>query len=89
MPDVHEEDVLIKVASWGVCHTDLKVVEGRNGFTPPTSLDDEVAGTFEQIGADCKDLKIGVGSSRRRSQKQWLWIDGSLRVGWLRSDFVG
>ena len=38
MPDVHEDDVLIKVASCGVCHTDLKVAEGRNRFVPPTIL---------------------------------------------------
>ena len=38
MPDVDDEDVLIKVASCGVCHTDLKVVEGRTRFTPPTIL---------------------------------------------------
>ncbi|MGZ8454729.1 MAG: alcohol dehydrogenase catalytic domain-containing protein, partial [Candidatus Binatia bacterium] len=38
MPEVHDEDVLIKVASCGVCHTDLKVIEGRNRFTPPTIL---------------------------------------------------
>jgi D-arabinose 1-dehydrogenase-like Zn-dependent alcohol dehydrogenase len=59
MPDVGDEDVLIKVASCGVCHTDLKVVEGRNRFTPPTILGHEVAGTIELAGAHCKDFKIG------------------------------
>jgi len=59
MPDVGDEDVLIKVASCGVCHTDLKVSEGRNRFTPPTILGHEVAGTVEQTGAQCKDFKIG------------------------------
>jgi S-(hydroxymethyl)glutathione dehydrogenase/alcohol dehydrogenase len=59
MPEVHDEDVLIKVASCGVCHTDLKVFEGRNRFTPPAILGHEVAGTVEQVGAHCKDFKIG------------------------------
>jgi D-arabinose 1-dehydrogenase-like Zn-dependent alcohol dehydrogenase len=59
MPSVGDEDVLIKVASCGVCHTDLKVVEGRNRFTPPTILGHEVAGTVEQVGAYCKDFKAG------------------------------
>src|SRR5919106_969558 len=59
IPDVADEDVLIKVASCGVCHTDLKVVEGRNRFTPPTILGHEVAGTIEQAGEHCKDFKIG------------------------------
>ena len=51
MPEVHDEDVLIKVASCGVCHTDLKVIEGRNRFTPPTILGHEVAGTVEARSA--------------------------------------
>ena len=59
MPDVGDDDVLIKVASCGVCHTDLKVMEGRNRFTPPTVLGHEVAGTVEQIGARCADFQIG------------------------------
>src|SRR6266496_6658858 len=59
MPDVGDEDVLIKVAACGVCHTDLKVVEGRNRFTPPTVLGHEVAGTIEQAGARCQDFKVG------------------------------
>ena len=59
LPDVGDDDVLIKVVSCGVCHTDLKVFEGRNRFTPPTVLGHEVAGTVEQIGAHCRDFKIG------------------------------
>lgn len=59
MPDVSEEDVLIKVASCGVCHTDLKVAEGRNRFTPPTILGHEVGGTVERVGTRCRDFEIG------------------------------
>lgn len=33
MPEVHDEAVLIRVACCGVCHTDLKVMEGRTRFT--------------------------------------------------------
>ena len=56
MPGVGNKDVLIKVASCGVCHTDLKVAEGRNRFTPPTILGHEVAGTVAQVGAHCRDF---------------------------------
>ena len=59
MPEVGGDDVLIKVASCGVCHTDLKVAEGRNRFTPPTVLGHEVAGTVEQVGAHCKEFRVG------------------------------
>jgi D-arabinose 1-dehydrogenase-like Zn-dependent alcohol dehydrogenase len=58
-PAVSDGDVLIKVASCGVCHTDLKVFEGRNRFTPPTILGHEVAGTVERVGAGCADFKTG------------------------------
>src|SRR6185436_12143123 len=58
-PRVDDEDILIKVRSCGVCHTDLKVVEGRNRFTPPTVLGHEVAGTVEQTGGRCKGFKTG------------------------------
>jgi S-(hydroxymethyl)glutathione dehydrogenase/alcohol dehydrogenase len=59
MPQVDQEDVLIRVASCGVCHTDLKVLEGRTRFTAPTILGHEVAGTVAQVGARCADFKIG------------------------------
>jgi len=61
MPEVGDEDVLIKVAACGVCHTDLKVFEGRNRFTPPTILGHEVAGTLERVGADAKSSRKATG----------------------------
>ena len=85
IPDVHDEDVLIKVASCGVCHTDLKVIEGRNRFTPPTILGHEVAGTVEAIGAQCKDFKVGdrvimpAGRSRISCARMRPWRRPSLR----------
>jgi S-(hydroxymethyl)glutathione dehydrogenase/alcohol dehydrogenase len=61
MPQVGDEDVLIKVAACGVCHTDLKVLEGRNRFIPPTILGHEVAGTVQKAGARCRGFKPGDG----------------------------
>jgi D-arabinose 1-dehydrogenase-like Zn-dependent alcohol dehydrogenase len=59
MPLVGDEDVLIKVSACGVCHTDLKVVEGKSRFIPPTILGHEVAGTIERVGARNKDFREG------------------------------
>jgi D-arabinose 1-dehydrogenase-like Zn-dependent alcohol dehydrogenase len=59
IPGVGEQDILIRVACCGVCHTDLKVIEGRNRFTPPTILGHEVAGTVERVGSHCVDFKEG------------------------------
>lgn len=50
MPAIREDELLIKVAACGVCHTDLKVTEGRSPFTSPTILGHEVSGTLEQVG---------------------------------------
>lgn len=51
-PAVHHDDVLIRVKACGVCHTDLKVVEGRNPFESPTILGHEVSGTIEEVGTN-------------------------------------
>ena len=59
IPQVSDEDILIKVACCGVCHTDLKVFEGRNRFTAPTILGHEVAGTVERKGSRCRDFNEG------------------------------
>ena len=56
MPAVNDEDVLIKTFACGVCHTDLKVFEGRNRFNPPTILGHEVSGTVERVGSRCRAL---------------------------------
>src|SRR5438874_2284133 len=56
MPAVNDEDVLIKTFACGVCHTDLKVVEGRNRFNPPTVLGHEVSGTIERVGSRCTEF---------------------------------
>ncbi len=59
IPGVGDEDVLVKVAACGVCHTDLKVVEGRSRFTSPSILGHEVAGTVAQVGPRCRDFEVG------------------------------
>src|SRR6266480_3602631 len=56
MPAVNDEDVLIKTFACGVCHTDLKVIEGRNRFNPPTVLGHEVSGTIERVGSRCTEF---------------------------------
>jgi len=60
MPEVGDDDVLIRVAACGVCHTDLKVVEGRSPFISPTILGHEVSGIIEQVGNRQRTLfKVG------------------------------
>jgi len=55
MPEVGNDDLLVKVAACGVCHTDLKVAEGRTPFKAPTILGHEVSGTVEEVGSNQRD----------------------------------
>ena len=59
MPEVHDEDVLIKVASCGVCHTDLKVIEGAIGLRRRRFSAMKWLAPSKQIGAHCRDFKVG------------------------------
>lgn len=49
-PAAADDEVLIKVHACGVCHTDLKAVEGSTPFQPPTLLGHEVSGTIMEVG---------------------------------------
>ena len=51
-PSIGDGDVLIRVAACGVCHTDLKAVEGSTPFQSPSLLGHEVSGTIEQVGKE-------------------------------------
>jgi len=59
-PIAEEGEVLIRVATCGVCHTELDEIEGR---TPPRTLPiipgHEVVGYIERIGANVTRHKIG------------------------------
>lgn len=52
-------EVLIKVAASGLCHTDLHVMEGHLRVDLPAVLGHEVAGVVEAIGADVAYVKPG------------------------------
>jgi len=52
MPSISDDDVLIRVAVCGVCHTDLLAMEGTLPFRSPALLGHEVSGTVEQVGKE-------------------------------------
>jgi propanol-preferring alcohol dehydrogenase len=60
-PEIHADEVLIRVRACGVCHTDLDEIEGR---TPPSSfpriLGHQIVGTIESSGATVRDLARGT-----------------------------
>jgi len=49
-PTAADDEVVIRVHACGVCHTDLKAVEGSTPFEPPTLLGHEVSGTIAEVG---------------------------------------
>ncbi len=53
------EQIRIKVAACGVCHTELDEIEGRLQPKLPIILGHEVVGTVESIGSRASNFKIG------------------------------
>lgn len=60
VPVPAEQEVLLKISSCGVCHTELDEIEGR---TPPPRLPiilgHQVIGRVEAVGNQVNDIKIG------------------------------
>src|SRR4051794_40988027 len=45
------DEVLVKIAASGICHTDLSVIQARLPHPPPVVLGHEAAGVVEEVGA--------------------------------------
>jgi Zn-dependent alcohol dehydrogenase len=74
-PVIAENEVLVRVAACGVCHTDLKVIEGRIPFKTPVLIGHEVSGTVAEVGAGQRGLfkpddRVIVGMRYRCGQCQ-------------------
>ncbi len=63
IPEIKDDEVLVKVIRVGVCGTDKEINEGLYGEAPQGSkfliLGHESFGKIEKIGADVKDFKVG------------------------------
>lgn len=58
LPQIAEDEVLLKVAACGLCGTDILKV-GKKGNVPGIVLGHEVAGSVVQVGSKVTNLKIG------------------------------
>src|SRR3989339_475598 len=58
-PQINQDEVLIKVAACGVCHTDLHYIDHGVPTVkkPPFVLGHEISGTVAEAGANVKNLK--------------------------------
>ena len=61
VPQIGDEQILVKVAACGVCHTDLHYIEhGVPTFKkPPIVLGHEASGVVEKAGAKVTNVKVG------------------------------
>ena len=55
----NSEEVVVKLAASGVCHSDLSVQQAKLPFPPPAVLGHEGAGIVEEVGKDVKHVKPG------------------------------
>jgi len=53
------DEVLIKIAAAGLCHSDLSVINGDRPRPMPMALGHEASGVVEQLGSGVSDLQIG------------------------------
>jgi alcohol dehydrogenase, propanol-preferring len=62
VPSPAPDEVLVKVAGVGLCHSDFMFLDSPPGVIPwelPFTLGHETAGWVEQLGADVHDLAVG------------------------------
>jgi alcohol dehydrogenase len=53
------DEVLVKIAAAGLCHSDLSVINGDRPRPMPMALGHEAAGVVAELGAGVTDLQIG------------------------------
>lgn len=60
-PKLGDREVLVKVATCGVCYSDVKVWKGLMGLVPgtPHVLGHEIAGTVAELGKNAVGVKVG------------------------------
>ena len=69
-PSLAEGEILIRVESCGICHTDLKKIE-HNLLPPPRIYGHETAGVVAAVGG--RVTKYAAGRSRDRFPPHTLW----------------
>ncbi|MBO0678776.1 zinc-binding dehydrogenase [Mycolicibacterium sp. S2-37] len=64
VPQPQRGEVLVRVTSCGVCHTDLHVMKGEVAFPSPAVLGHEISGTVVALGPDTPPVRgVDVGAT--------------------------
>src|SRR2546426_12834423 len=61
VPKPSGDQVLVRVAGAGVCHSDLHVLDGLfdDLMRRPVTMGHEIAGWVERVGPETRDLEVG------------------------------
>ena len=60
VPEVKDDQVLVKIMNIGICGSDIHVYHGKHPFTKyPVTQGHEVSGEIAKLGKDVKDFKVG------------------------------
>src|SRR6478609_3303850 len=59
LADPGPTELLVRIESAGICHSDLSVVDGNRPRPVPMLLGHEAAGIVERVGAEVRDLAEG------------------------------
>ncbi len=60
VPEIGENDILVRVRAAGICHSDAHYRAGRSGMGAlPLTLGHEVAGVVEKAGAQVANVSVG------------------------------
>jgi S-(hydroxymethyl)glutathione dehydrogenase / alcohol dehydrogenase len=59
LTDVGPDEVLVRTAACGLCHSDLHVMEGKMPMPPPVLLGHEASGVVEAVGSDVTEFAPG------------------------------
>ena len=60
VPEVAENDILVRVHAAGICHSDVHYRAGRSPVKPlPMTLGHEIAGVVEQVGSQVSRVSVG------------------------------
>ena len=60
IPEIGEDDILVRVRATGICHSDAHYRAGRSTMGQlPLTLGHEVAGVVEQTGSQVQNVKVG------------------------------
>jgi len=59
VPEIGENEVLIRVHAAGICGTDLKIRDGKTWSNPPVTLGHELSGVIEKVGGKVTEYTPG------------------------------